>query len=668
MASQDTCAEPVASREESAESVEGSVAPANAGGVEVGREGIGADAPIPPGGAPRQDYHQMPAPVVPTIDHNYERIRKIGGTEFEGTLDPEIAERWWEKVEDVMNLINCTPEDRLNYVVSLFVSNALIWWRSVKRGYEPTEITCAELQKEFDDQYKPKMYPDRKRMEFLNLVQGDEQTVAEYELRFAALAKYAPEAIATQEDCCYHFEQGLRLEIRRGIAVRVTNFKTLAESAVRMEEAVMEDKKKGEEKRKSTYITGEWSRLTKRGTGRSFSVASGSFTRGGPIFRESSGQRFGGSMGINRGSFKRNSFVTPSTGSGRGVGLSYGRGPMFPPSCFTCGRQHQGSCWRRDDTPKTCYRCRGRGHIARNCSSQTIGVVESVASGTQSQSSIGGNGRGASRGRGRGRGTGNRDSGHNIGSGMRGAGAQVTQGQTQARIYNITREEAPTSNDVISGTIFLSDIMAYVLIDPGSTHSYISSEFASNIPGENSPLGCNLMLYLPMGGGVIVNSVKKGNLVRIGDVNLPVDLIVLDLKGFDVILGMDWLAQYKAIVDCYKKEVMIEYFGESKLIFVGDRQVVPVCVISGMEARRSMLEGCEAYLAHVVDIEKVNPALEEIPVVRDFLEVFPNDLPGLPPHREVDFALETLPGVAPISIAPYRMAPVELLELKKQIE
>ncbi|KAK4400675.1 Retrovirus-related Pol polyprotein from transposon.6 [Sesamum angolense] len=81
-----------------------------------------------------------------------------------------------------------------------------------------------------------------------------------------------------------------------------------------------------------------------------------------------------------------------------------------------------------------------------------------------------------------------------------------------------------------------------------------------------------------------------------------------------------------------------------------------------------MLEGCEAYLAHVIDAEKVSPTLEEIPVVRDFPEVFPDDLPGLPPHREVDFTIETLPGVAPISIAPYRMAPVELQELKKQLE
>ncbi|KAL0449209.1 UNVERIFIED_CONTAM: hypothetical protein Slati_1477300 [Sesamum latifolium] len=197
----------------------------------------------------------------------------------------------------------------------------------------------------------------------------------------------------------------------------------------------------------------------------------------------------------------------------------------------------------------------------------------------------------------------------------------------------MTREEAPASNDVISGMILLFDIEAYVLIDPGSTHSYISSELVSKIPDENSHLGYNLMVYLPLGGSVVVNSVRNESLVRIGDVNLLVDLVVMDLKEFDVILGMDWLAQHRAVVDCYKKEVMSESSGESRVVFVGDRHVVPVCVISAIEARRLMLEGCEAYLAHVIDTEKVNPMLEEIPVVRDFPEVFPDDLPGLPPHR-----------------------------------
>ncbi|KAL0283702.1 UNVERIFIED_CONTAM: Transposon Tf2-11 polyprotein [Sesamum radiatum] len=179
---------------------------------------------------------------------------------------------------------------------------------------------------------------------------------------------------------------------------------------------------------------------------------------------------------------------------------------------------------------------------------------------------------------------------------MRGVETQVTQGKTQARIYNMTREEAPASNDLIS------------------------------------------------------------------------DLVVMDLKEFDVILGMDWLAQHRAVVNCYKKEIMIESFGKPKVVFVGDRQVVPVCVISTKEVRRLMLEGYKAYLAHVIDVEKVNPTLEEIPVVRDFLEVFPDDLPGLPPHREVNFTIETLLGVAPISITPYKMAPVELQVLKKQLE
>ncbi|XP_011100635.1 ATP-dependent RNA helicase glh-1-like [Sesamum indicum] len=146
----------------------------------------------------------------------------------------------------------------------------------------------------------------------------------------------------------------------------------------------MEDNKKGEEKRKSTYTIGELRRLTKRETGRSFLAGRGSFTRGGPIFRGSSGQRFRGSTGFHKGSFERSSFSTSSTGSGRGVGPSYGRGSIFSPSCSTCGRQHQGPCWRRDDIPKTCYRCGGRGHTARNCSSQTIGVARGVASGTQS--------------------------------------------------------------------------------------------------------------------------------------------------------------------------------------------------------------------------------------------------------------------------------------------
>ena len=74
------------------------------------------------------------------------------------------------------------------------------------------------------------------------------------------------------------------------------------------------------------------------------------------------------------------------------------------------------------------------------------------------------------------------------------------------------------------------------------------------------------------------------------------------------------------------------------------------------------------YLAYIVDSRKENPKLEEIPVVRDFVDVFSDDLPGLPPDREVDFVIDLVPGTAPISKAPYRMAPVEMKELMVQLQ
>ncbi|KAL0451353.1 UNVERIFIED_CONTAM: Retrovirus-related Pol polyprotein from transposon [Sesamum latifolium] len=105
-----------------------------------------------------------------------------------------------------------------------------------------------------------------------------------------------------------------------------------------------------------------------------------------------------------------------------------------------------------------------------------------------------------------------------------------------------------------------------------------------------------------------------------------------------------------------------------KTVIVGERKVIPNCLISAVTAFNLIKEGCQAYLASVHDTTKVSPGVLEVPVVREFPDVFPEELPGLPPHREVDFEIETIPGAAPISIAPYRMAPSELKELKKQLE
>ncbi|KAL5732481.1 hypothetical protein ACOSQ2_032173 [Xanthoceras sorbifolium] len=122
---------------------------------------------------------------------------------------------------------------------------------------------------------------------------------------------------------------------------------------------------------------------------------------------------------------------------------------------------------------------------------------------------------------------------------------------------------------------------------------------------------------------------------------------------FDVILGMDWLLRHHATVDCIRKEVSFGRVGKSKVIFCG---------------LRKLLFASTGYLIYTIEMRGSEARLKDIPVVREFLDVFPEDLPGLPLDREVEFQIELAHGTKPISNAPYRMPPSELKELKVQME
>ena len=144
--------------------------------------------------------------------------------------------------------------------------------------------------------------------------------------------------------------------------------------------------------------------------------------------------------------------------------------------------------------------------------------------------------------------------------------------------------------------------------------------------------------------------------------------MVINLRDFDVILGIDCLSQNHAVIDCQTKEVSMEFLGHRKIVMVGERKMVPNYLVSAMKAFQLIRSGCDAYLANVIDTTVMSPEVSDVPIVNEFLDVFPEELSGLPPRREVEFQIETISGVAPISMAPYRMAPAELKELKKQLE
>ena len=121
-------------------------------------------------------------------------------------------------------------------------------------------------------------------------------------------------------------------------------------------------------------------------------------------------------------------------------------------------------------------------------------------------------------------------------------------------------------------------------------------------------------------------------------------------------------------MDCFTKRIWFEKPGYPEFEFVGDRRVLPTCVIFALEVKRLLQKGCEAYIAHVIDTSISEVDLKNVPVVCEFPDVFPEDLPGLPPDRELEFGIEVLPGSTPISIPPYRMALMELKELKIQLQ
>ena len=177
-----------------------------------------------------------------------------------------------------------------------------------------------------------------------------------------------------------------------------------------------------------------------------------------------------------------------------------------------------------------------------------------------------------------------------------------------------------------------------------------------------------MRVSLPAGDPLLADRVVRDSRVLIGGQEFPADLVALDTRDFDVVLSVDWLSLHRATLDCYKKEVKLRRPGKLEVKFRRISRELSSCMISSMIAKRMLRKGCRGYLAYVVEIGKERTILDEIPVIREFLDMFPDDIAGLPLEIEVDFTIDLIPGTKTISIPSYRMAPAELREVKAQLE
>ncbi|KAM6576973.1 hypothetical protein CsatB_028810 [Cannabis sativa] len=190
----------------------------------------------------------------------------------------------------------------------------------------------------------------------------------------------------------------------------------------------------------------------------------------------------------------------------------------------------------------------------------------------------------------------------------------------QARVFALTRGEAATSNTVVSGQVSIYGLPCNVLFDFGATHSYIATRIIDSIDKPCDLLRCGIVTELPSGETMLSTRRMREVPIIIKSKELMGNLIELEIKEYDVILRMDWLSSHGAIINCRKKLVVFETKAGS------------------------------------------------VNFQRSFQKIFPEDLPGLPPDREVEFIIELARGTNPISKAPYRMAPNELKKLKIQLQ
>ncbi|XP_070020783.1 uncharacterized protein [Nicotiana sylvestris] len=203
---------------------------------------------------------------------------------------------------------------------------------------------------------------------------------------------------------------------------------------------------------------------------------------------------------------------------------------------------------------------------------------------------------------------------------------RVTQGGRQPRLFStLDRQSAEASVEVITG----------------STFSYVTQYFAINLGLEPEQLSELFLVSTLVGESVKVTRVYIGCIVSVQGSNTKIDLIELEMADFNVIMGMDYLSSFYAMLDCHAKIVRFQFPNKEVLDW----------------------KGSSASL-----VGKFISYLKSMPVVREFLEVFPDDLRGLPPERIIDFGIDLMPSTEPITIPPYMMALVELNELREQLK
>jgi hypothetical protein len=197
----------------------------------------------------------------------------------------------------------------------------------------------------------------------------------------------------------------------------------------------------------------------------------------------------------------------------------------------------------------------------------------------------------------------------------------------------------------MTGTFTKHHQPAVILFDSGETYSFISPKLGTKVGLDFYHTKGTYMIATP-GGKIASNQICRDVPIQLGSNLIKTDLLLLNLEGMDILLGMDWMTRHQVSLDISSRAVEIDSPDyRATVLYLPQREYINACIYA--------IEGIK---------------LEDIPVVCDYPDIFPDDLPGMPPDRDIEFIIELQSGTAPISKRPYRMPPNQLAELKVQLQ
>ncbi|GKA96173.1 reverse transcriptase domain-containing protein, partial [Tanacetum coccineum] len=213
------------------------------------------------------------------------------------------------------------------------------------------------------------------------------------------------------------------------------------------------------------------------------------------------------------------------------------------------------------------------------------------------------------------------------------------QGYTRNRCPKKVKQEETGevhSPNVVTGMFLLNNRYASILFDSGSDRSFVDTRFRSMLDINLVKIDARYEVELADGRVVSTNTVLKGCTLNLVNHLFEIELMPIELGTFDVIIDMDWLVKCDVVIICGEKVVCIPY--ENKTLTVeSDKGMSRLKVISCIKARKYIERGCHLFLEYVTEKKPKEKRLEDVPVIRDFPEVFLDDLLGLPPPRQVEF-------------------------------